>query len=130
MILAGDVGGTKIHLALIADDGEPDHPSTEARLRTADVRELPQAVAAFAQASAGPIRAGVLGVAGPVMRGEIHGTNLPWSVSAAEMSRALGGAPVTLLNDLEAAAHGLDLLTPDEIEVLQEGRPQVDANRV
>jgi len=66
MILAGDVGGTKIHLALIADDGEPDHPSTEARLRTADVRELPQAVAAFAQASAGPIRAGVLGVAKPI----------------------------------------------------------------
>jgi glucokinase len=49
-------------------------------------------------------------------------------VRAAEISSALGGAPVQLLNDLEAAAYALDDLAPGELEVIQAGEAVPGAN--
>jgi glucokinase len=121
MILAGDVGGTKVHLGLFR--GAPTAPAIvrEVRQATADVASLPETLAAFAKGDA--IDACALGVAGPVRDGDVRGTNLPWSVRRAAVSDALGGVPVQLLNDLEASAHGIDTLRDGEVETLRAGRP-------
>lgn len=129
MILAGDVGGTKIHLALHDGSAPPGEKAGEAMLVTGAVASLPEAVAALAARAPRPVRACALGVAGPLLDGDVVGTNLPWPVRRAEISRALGGAPVTLLNDLEAAGHGLDALRDDELALVHEGDPAPGANR-
>jgi len=49
-------------------------------------------------------------------------TNVPWHVEAGAVRAALGGAPVALLNDVEAMAWALGALTDDELVTLQEGR--------
>lgn len=48
----------------------------------------------------------VFGVPGPVMGAQAQITNLPWSVDANSLERALNTPSVTLLNDLEATAYG------------------------
>jgi glucokinase len=58
----------------------------------------------------------------------VDGTNLPWKVRAAEISSALGGAPVKLLNDLEAAAYSLEDLAPEELAGVQAGEAVPDAS--
>ena len=51
-------------------------------------------------------------MAGPILDGDVRGaTNLPWAdVLRRDVSAALGGVPVRLLNDLEALAWGIDVL--------------------
>jgi len=121
VFLAGDVGGTKTHLALYRPGDSPRSPVLDRKLPSADHASLEVLVREFlAGAPARPARV-VLGIAGPVVANDAQTTNLPWSIDGAALSRALAGAEVTLLNDLEATAWGLGVLAPAELEVLQPG---------
>lgn len=131
MILVGDLGGTNARLALfpIAPDSEAAasaHYSSRAFASFADLlhrfrAEHPDLV---------PSRC-AFAVAGPVNGGRCHATNLPWTLDAAEIARALGLAAdaVTLLNDVEAAALGLAAVPAERFVVLQPGDPQARGNR-
>ncbi len=141
MILAGDVGGTKIHLALYEEgsgDGASAPPSAtspaarlaEVRLETAATPDLAGAIASFADGVADSPRVAVLGIAGPVSRGRVQGTNLPWEeVGAESMSERLGGVPVVLINDLVASAHGLADVDDDALLTIQAGEEIASENR-
>jgi len=70
---------------------------------------------------AGPVAldGACFGVAGPVAGGTAKITNLPWTIAEAELSARLGGAPVTLLNDLQATALGVLAMPPEAFATLQ-----------
>jgi glucokinase len=124
VILAGDVGGTKTHLALYEPGSSVRAPVLERRLPSREYVTLEALVHEFlAGAPARPSRA-VLGIAGPVVDQRVEATNLPWRIGAAALSAELGGAPVLLVNDLEATARGLPLLEADEVEALHPGEPR------
>jgi len=53
--------------------------------------------------------------AGPVDAGVVHLTNSTWEISADEISRAYGGVPVRIVNDLEAVGMLQPHLTPTDI---------------
>jgi glucokinase len=74
-----------------------------------------------------PLDAIALGVAGPVVGRVARLTNHPWVVDADKIA-ARTSAPVALLNDLEAMAYSVEVLTPDEQVVLQAGEPKADGN--
>ena len=122
MILAGDVGGTKTHLALFAPGGSPRHPASEQLFASHDHASLESLARAFL---GDPLRSSVsravFGIAGVVSRNRVETTNLPWHVDGAEMAAALGGARVTLLNDLAATAHGLEVLERGDLQTIQAG---------
>jgi glucokinase len=128
VILAADIGGTRVRCAL-APRNEPGRRARDAVLRTADIDDPVAALVAFAVSSPRPIRAAVLGVAGPVFENAVRGANLPWTVDGAELSRGLAGAPTLLVNDLEAAAHAIAWLGADETVTLHAGIPR-DGHRV
>jgi len=67
------------------------------------------------------------GVAGPVVDGKSHPTNIPWSIDSSEFAARVG-APCKLINDLEANAHGIAALGPEDFAVLQAGKPRPGAN--
>ncbi len=69
------------------------------------------------------------GVAGPVIDRRVKATNLPWTVDAASLAAQLSTPHVVLLNDLEATAHSLALLSPDELATLNRGRPAPQATQ-
>src|SRR3989442_9952222 len=123
MILAGDVGGTKTHLALFRPGDHPRSPALEHKFPSGEHASLESLVLEFLNTvSERPTRA-VLGIAGPVVNNRTEATNLPWVIDGSSMSVALGGAQVTLINDLEATAWGIPLLEASELEVLQSGSP-------
>jgi glucokinase len=126
MILAGDVGGTK---TLLGAFERAQRRPTQLRLfrySTTAYSRFSDLLADFMRDLGTPpskIEAVALGVAGPVVDGVARLTNFTWGVDAAEVE-VWSGAPVALLNDLEAMAYSLEVLTPDEMVVLQPGMPQ------
>ncbi|HER33900.1 MAG: glucokinase [Halothiobacillaceae bacterium] len=112
MILVGDVGGTRSRLLLYeAGEGGTRAERTLASREHGDFPSLLRAFLKEVEAGRfGPIETAAFGVAGPV-RGEgvgarVEATNLPWTLSAAELSDVLGGARVRLSNDLIAVGIG------------------------
>lgn len=129
MILAGDVGGTKTLLGLFERALARPTPRHLFRYSTTDFSTFGDQLDAFARDVGGMPRldAVALGIAGPVMGRVARLTNHTWMVDADKIGERLG-APVVLLNDLEAMAHSLDVLTPDEQVVLQAGEPRSDGH--
>jgi glucokinase len=129
MILAGDVGGTKTLLGVF----ERAHPRPAQRhlfrYSTTAVSSFADLLAAFTRdlGSTPRFEAVAIGVAGPVVGRVARLTNSTWGVDADEIG-AWAGAPVALLNDLEAMAYSLEVLTPDEQVELQVGQPQPDGH--
>lgn len=122
MILAGDLGGTKTLLAICEVAGESVHVQREASFASGDHGCLEDIVEKFLRELAPELRAidaACFGVAGPVSGSTATITNLPWTVDATSLSRLLGGADVSLMNDLQAAALGLLTLPASSFVGLQ-----------
>ena len=129
MILAGDVGGTKTLLGLFERARPRPSQRHLFRYSTTAFSSFGDLLDAFAADVGGMPRldAIALGVAGPVVGRVARLTNHTWAVDADELA-ARSGAPVALLNDLEAMAYSLEVLTADEQLVLQAGEPQPDGH--
>ena len=74
------------------------------------------------------IDAACFGVAGPVIDDRAELTNVGWVVDGSEVAIEFGLGTVHLLNDLVAIAHSISVLQPDELGLLQEGRPNLSGN--
>lgn len=55
-------------------------------------------------------------------------TNLSWHIDSDEVSRHVGGAAVSILNDLESTAFGLAALKNEEVSVLIKGANETPGN--
>jgi glucokinase len=124
MILAGDVGGTKVHLALYNFAGGRlaavrDHKFPAHAFATLD--EVVTAFLAQGDEKRDEIVAACFGCPGPVRDGRLKLTNLPWTLDERELERALGIAHIFLINDLEANGYGIPELTADKLYTLHEG---------
>jgi glucokinase len=132
MLLAGDVGGTKTLLGLFRR--APRRPAVVAQRAypTNDFASFTAILHAFEEdvRPGDAIDAVVIGVAGPVVHQRAELTNIAWDISSAEITTWSGAGRTTLLNDLEAMANSVEVLTPDELLVLQEGVPNLEGNAV
>ncbi len=120
MILAGDVGGTNVRLALFEPVAGKLVRREEARLGSRGFGTLDDAVAHFLGGRRG-LTAAAFGVAGPVRKGGCEATNLPWVLDAARLARGLGLSQVILLNDLVASGVGLGELAEADFAVVNRG---------
>lgn len=150
MILAGDIGGTKTHLALYEWTDSRVESVRQQTFYSRDYGHLEEVLAEFLQPPAPAlsiqaedpdesgtrsddtqlpepeplkIEAACFGVAGPVIDNRCQTTNLPWIVSGSDLAKRFEIPQVLLLNDLEGTAHGLLVLRPDELVTLNQGRP-------
>jgi glucokinase len=136
MILAGDIGGTKTHLALFPWKQSRVEPYKHRTYVSADHKSFEELLAKFMNACSGDlgaeerarkdqpkIQAACFGIAGPVIDNQVKTTNLPWVVDGAELAKRFNIRTVLLLNDLAATAYGLFVLKPDETMVLNDGTP-------
>ncbi len=127
VILTGDIGGTKTHLALWRAGVAGLQPFAGRIYRTADYPSLEALCAEFLMDLPKP-DALCFGVPGPVIEGRSHATNLAWTIEQPALTAAFGNAPVRLMNDLEATAYGVLHLKLDEAVTLQAGARPVAAN--
>lgn len=121
LLLAGDIGGTKTVLALVEQGEGAARIVAEAVFPSREYASLEAVVAAFRAAHDGPVGRAAFSVAGPVIGGTAHITNLPWCLDEARLAEALGVADVLLVNDLQATAFALPHLRPDQVAPLLEG---------
>ena len=130
MILAGDVGGTKIHLALYGfEHGQLDFVRDQ-KFSAHEFNGLEAVVARFLRESGNPeITAACFGVPGPVRGGHLRLTNLPWVLDSRELSRNLNITHLFLINDLEANGYGVAELTPEQMFLLNPGDPAAVGHR-
>lgn len=127
MILAGDVGGTKVHVALYDfTEGKLTH-RRDKQFPAREYAGLEQIVREFLGAD--QVSAACFGVPGPVRDGRLRLTNLPWTLDSRELAMSLQIDHVFLINDLEANGYGVAELTPDQIYTLSEGDASQIGNR-
>ncbi len=110
MILAGDIGGTKINLALYDWKNERVEPIREDSVWTADYESLEEVLTEFLEDSAStesdsddepedeegastntsstenPLTAACFGVPGPVLNNTCRTTNIPWRLAAISLA--------------------------------------------
>jgi len=121
-ILAGDVGGTKIHLGLYRADAGALVRLEDRQFRTREWPSLESALTSFLH-DRPKIDAACFGIPAVVIDGVGRPVNIPWEMREASIAQHLDGAPTRLLNDLEATAWGTQHLEAGEIVILQSGRP-------
>ena len=121
MLIAGDIGGTTTRLALVSPEAGPRKFVAEQEFRSADYAALQPVVEAFLATTGGHATSGSFCVAGPVIKGRAHMTNLPWDLDEAALCRGLDLQRVGLLNDLQAIAHAIPHLQPEETAEINAG---------
>jgi glucokinase len=130
MILAGDVGGTKVHLALYGfSQGNLSHVRDE-KFPAREFSGLEEIVRRFLTESGNPeVTACCFGVPGPVRGGRLKLTNLPWILDCDLLSTDLKIQHLFLINDLEANGYGIPELAGDQVYQLSAGDPSAVGNR-
>jgi glucokinase len=99
-VLVGDIGGTNSRWAIF--DGELGPVSVN---RTVDANTLKEAATRYLGESGQAVAACCVAVAGPVRHGGVRLTNGDWVGHCDDLD-----VPTRIVNDLEAAAHGVRVL--------------------
>lgn len=115
MLLAGDIGGTKTHLALF--DGRKC--VRDEKFSSHEAHSLEEILEKFLKEK---VEKACFGVAGPVQDGKSHVTNLPWIIDAKKISAKFNIPQVSLINDLEATAWGVGCLEENAFAILNAGK--------
>jgi len=129
MVLAGDIGGTNTRLAFF--EGTPRHlnPVATEIFPSRDHAGLEEIVKVFIAKYKQTPRAACFGIAGAIRDGVVEATNLPWVVRVKTLVADLAIAKISLINDLEANAHGIALLTEGDFVALHSGLAVHGGNR-
>jgi glucokinase len=136
VILAGDVGGTKILLEAGEFTSGRWKAALQRRYLLADFAGMEEVLGAFLgewereRPARARITAGAIGVAGPCIGNCVTMTNRPWRVDGDKLAEHFSIPRLRLLNDLEAAAYGLDALSPRDLITYKAGKPVAGGNRV
>lgn len=128
MILAGDVGATKILLEVgevrsgvwetaLARRVPAEGVANFSVVLTAFLKEWEQAKPARAR-----ITAAAFGVAGPAVGNKVKMTHRPWTIDGDAIAERFKIARVAVMNDLAAAANGLEWLGPKDFITIQPGK--------
>jgi glucokinase len=129
MILAGDIGGTKTNLGLFDVANGTLAKATDKRYPSREHAGLEEIVKDFLSVTGAKVSAASFGIAGPVVDNKVHAGNLPWVVDGATMAKLVGLPRVRLMNDLEAAAYGIAVMRPQDLEMLYAGVPEPRTHR-
>jgi len=140
MILAGDVGGTKVHLALYGFEAGRLKPVRDARFPAHEFSSLDAVIEKFLTGDPNgnatqdreereQVIAACFGVPGPVRDGHLRLTNLPWELDAHVIAQSIGIQHLYLINDLEATGYGIPELAPESICTLAPGDRAAFGNR-
>lgn len=130
MKLVGDIGGTKVLLALADDDGQL---SGQRRLASVDFSSFDALLAAYCRDTApATIQGGCLAVAGPIAADGRSAkiTNLPWTIEAATLEAGFRLGRLVLVNDFAAVAAGVRTIAAENLHVLQPGSPSAAGLRL
>ncbi len=123
MILAGDIGGTKTNLGLFTQGERRPLPKVIETFSSQNAPDLEHIVRQFLEIHPVSVTHACFGVAGPVVNGKSKITNLPWNISEDRIKKQFNFHHVKLVNDLNATAMAIPLLSKDEFFPLNQAEP-------
>jgi glucokinase len=123
MILAGDIGGTNARLACFQPQNGHLKLISERIFPSRDYTELGQIVSKFLEESSSRPETACFGIAGPVHKGRVETSNLPWVIEQASLAKQIHLPATFLINDLEASAWGIGALAPQDFVFLNRVPP-------
>jgi glucokinase len=129
-VLAADVGGTKANLALYKVQDLKMEIVKAHKYSSQDYSSFIDIIRSFIHDVPVQPQKICIGVAGPVINGEVEFTNLSWSVSEKEIAQHTGVTAVALINDLEATAYGLACLPEEDLLVLHPGKKTKEGGNI
>ncbi len=128
-ILAGDIGGTSTRLALFESRGGALRAIAQRRYTSLEYAGLEAILRDFCSGQPQAVEAACVAAAGPIVADSVQVTNLPWIVDARVIAQELKLASAWLINDLEAVAWGIEVLSAADFATLNEGAPAAQGNR-
>jgi glucokinase len=135
VILAGDVGATKILLEVGEARSGRFEPAFSRRYATSNEVSFADALHEFVDdwkgtGGGGAIDAAAFGVAGFVDGNKVKMTHRPWIVDGDFVRDRFGIRKARVANDLGAAAHGIDWIPAEDIVEIQPGQADPGEPRV
>ena len=115
LVLAGDIGGTKINLGLYRKGKKRPVLKVAETYPSRRAHSLEHIVESFLAKHQVRVSKACFGIAGPVIGGRVKTTNLPWDVSEARIQRQLQLSHICLINDVAATALAVPLLNRKEL---------------
>jgi glucokinase len=125
-VLAADIGATKTNIAVCHWDGSSLSLSREASYKTKSFNDIISLITVFIGSDEMPAKIS-LAVAGPVEKNKVSLTNINWQINVEQVAKEFN-RQVFLINDLEAVAYSLAVLSEKDIHVLHHGENTSDAN--
>jgi glucokinase len=126
MLIVGDIGGTKTRLAIYEPGGDVGSLIAQREYPSANYPALDVLVREFLATTKCTARSACFDVAGPVIGGRAHLTNLPWIVDTEALRTGLGLEKVFVLNDLQATAYAVPRLTTKDLHTINVGKPEAN----
>jgi len=124
-LLLIEIGGTHTRCAVAHGQRDPERAVVFENIRHPDLESV---VAAYLDTldTALPGCA-ALAVAAPVGTHPLHLTNLGWTVDTERLKQRFGWTEAVVVNDFEALACAVPILSPDELIEVRAGEPAADA---
>ena len=121
MLLAGDIGATKTNLGIYSAEKGARDPLVDSTFPSPKYPNLETLVRDFLDQAHLTVDSASFGVAGPIVKGQVKTTNLPWVINEAHLRKTLHLNSVRLLNDLEAIAYGVPSVGSEDLHTLNKG---------
>ncbi len=122
--LVADIGGTNARFALVMSAGNGRKPELSHLkiMPGADYASFSSALQAYISGLAcEKPRAACIAIASPIDGDKIEMTHLPWSFSIKEIKAAFGFECFEVMNDFNAVALGVSVLSEEDIEMIKPG---------
>lgn len=115
IVLAGDIGGTKANLGVFEYGSDRPQPLVQESYASAGRASLNELIADFLVKHSFPVSSACFGIAGPVIRGSVKTTNLPWEITESQIQEFFNFESVILINDLMATGFSIPVLKEEEL---------------
>jgi len=122
IILVGDIGGTKTRLGLYGVAGDKRHHLMRGKIFPSKKYEGLEVILQEFLGREKHMDCACFGVAGPIIKGRVKLTNLPWVIDTKILQKEFRLKKVMLINDLVANAIGISMLKKDDFATLNVGK--------
>jgi len=121
LVLAGDLGATKMNLGLYNIHDSDVHEIATKQYYCKDYKSMEEILQDFMKDQHEKPQSFCSGVAGAVIDNKADLLNLGWEVNGNKLKAFTGIANVSLINDLEANAYGLACLHDEDFAIINKG---------
>lgn len=130
-ILAGDIGGTHSRLAIFSHQASRLELLHQRTYPSSEHGGLTDVLESFLGSQTEDVDAACLGLPAPIQPLAVFPlTNLPWQVDRERVFQAVGTDRVSLINDVEASAVGIEGISQDDLVRMQAGQADAGGNRI